>query len=219
MLIFVSFTASDQITEQFGPPEYSTSEVTSALLSTTSDHSTSSTSSMHYSMGTGYSPYPVRNLPRPQSPRGHLLTPVSLLNSSACSPVQPDADAMSPNSSSYDQPLYSLGRIYNAAGSVIAWNADDLVLPSLPAPNTALETGLPQVYPTVLCEHCGIEFKGKYGNGNLKRHLRERHSLLGTMKSKACRCCGQTYNRSDARRRHEWKKHRLSDARPNKRRA
>ncbi|KAF1840992.1 uncharacterized protein K460DRAFT_196161 [Cucurbitaria berberidis CBS 394.84] len=92
-------------------------------------------------------------------------------------------------------------------------------------------------YPPMVCNDCGTEFHGKYADllrtslqsrhsltlynryrqGNLRRHVRETHSLLKSAVGKACRVCKQVYNRTDAKRKHEWKKHRLPDAKPNKR--
>ncbi|KAF2027304.1 hypothetical protein EK21DRAFT_91600 [Setomelanomma holmii] len=59
-------------------------------------------------------------------------------------------------------------------------------------------------------------FSGKYGKGNLARHFREKHSEVQLSQGKVCRVCDKSYNRSDAKRKHEWKKHRLHDSRPNK---
>ncbi|EAT85371.1 hypothetical protein SNOG_06720 [Parastagonospora nodorum SN15] len=70
------------------------------------------------------------------------------------------------------------------------------------------------------CNICGKEFTGhlsRYGKGNLARHVREKH-LVQSVIGKVCRICKNVYNRADATRKHEWKKHRLQDARPNKRR-
>ncbi|KAH7414271.1 hypothetical protein DE146DRAFT_29044 [Phaeosphaeria sp. MPI-PUGE-AT-0046c] len=73
-------------------------------------------------------------------------------------------------------------------------------------------------YPREKCHICDKEFTGRYGRGNLSRHVREKHDLVQPMTGKVCRVCDQVYNRADAKRKHEWKKHRLPDARPNKRR-
>jgi hypothetical protein len=58
----------------------------------------------------------------------------------------------------------------------------------------------------------------RYGKGNLARHVRDKHSLVKSMIGKICRVCNKVYNRADARKKHEWKRHRLDDAKPNKRR-
>ncbi|CAO2650606.1 Nn.00g018980.m01.CDS01 [Neocucurbitaria sp. VM-36] len=73
-------------------------------------------------------------------------------------------------------------------------------------------------FPPEVCIQCGTKFTGSYRKGNLKRHVRERHSLFESLVGKACRICKQGFNRADAKRKHEWKKHRLLDAKPNKRR-
>lgn len=92
-------------------------------------------------------------------------------------------------------------------------------------------------FPREKCHICAKEFTGRsvtstqfypffnhltvfsrYGRGNLSRHIREKHDLVQPLTGKVCRVCDQVYNRADAKRKHEWKKHRLPDARPNKRR-
>ncbi|KAF1911769.1 hypothetical protein BDU57DRAFT_551821 [Ampelomyces quisqualis] len=73
-------------------------------------------------------------------------------------------------------------------------------------------------YPKESCKLCGLLFTGRYGKGNLARHIREKHGLVNSMIGKVCRVCKTVYNRADAKRKHEWKKHRLQDVKPNKRR-
>ena len=71
------------------------------------------------------------------------------------------------------------------------------------------------------CRICGKEFTGPYQNGNLRRHLRQIHPLALAMTEPSditCRECKKVYRRGDARRKHEWKKHRIEDAKPEKRR-
>ncbi|KAF2833243.1 hypothetical protein CC86DRAFT_7105 [Ophiobolus disseminans] len=72
--------------------------------------------------------------------------------------------------------------------------------------------------PKKVCPHCGQEFTGKYGKGNCARHVRQKHGLVTATIDKVCRVCEHVYNRADAKRKHEWKKHRMLDSRPNKRR-
>ncbi|KAF2472155.1 uncharacterized protein BDR25DRAFT_18865 [Lindgomyces ingoldianus] len=75
------------------------------------------------------------------------------------------------------------------------------------------------LFPPVACGICGSTFNGLYRNGNLKRHIRQMHADSVEVKpEKVCRACGKVFNRADARRKHEWKKHHFSDAKPNKRR-
>ncbi|KAH7093613.1 hypothetical protein FB567DRAFT_544949 [Paraphoma chrysanthemicola] len=73
-------------------------------------------------------------------------------------------------------------------------------------------------YPTETCLTCGDHFTGKYAKGNFARHCREKHGEIQTLHGKVCRVCEKTYNRADAKRKHEWKKHKLLDSRPAKRR-
>jgi hypothetical protein len=58
----------------------------------------------------------------------------------------------------------------------------------------------------------------RYAKGNCARHFRTKHALMIFTPDTECRVCKMVYNRADARRKHEWKKHRLLDSRPNKRR-
>ncbi|KAH7085714.1 hypothetical protein BKA63DRAFT_24316 [Paraphoma chrysanthemicola] len=73
-------------------------------------------------------------------------------------------------------------------------------------------------HPAETCPICGSQFTGKYAKGNFGRHYREKHSEVPTWHGKVCRVCGKTYNRGDAKRKHEWKKHKLLDSKPHKRR-
>lgn len=73
----------------------------------------------------------------------------------------------------------------------------------------------------ISCSICHQDFNGPYQKGNLKRHFRHTHyQESGTTDEldKICRACGNVYKRPDARRKHEWKKHRMEDAKPEKRR-
>lgn len=72
--------------------------------------------------------------------------------------------------------------------------------------------------PKLLCDYCDAVFNGQYQRGNQKRHTKRFHS--GTdpnIATHKCRICHAAYKRADARRKHEWKKHRLPDCRPEKR--
>ncbi|KAF2002952.1 hypothetical protein P154DRAFT_573761 [Amniculicola lignicola CBS 123094] len=66
------------------------------------------------------------------------------------------------------------------------------------------------------CDYCGKKFKGLYQKGNRARHIRLKHS--GNESKISCRVCDKEYKRADARRKHEWKKHRIPEAKPKKRR-
>lgn len=57
-----------------------------------------------------------------------------------------------------------------------------------------------------------------YGKGNLARHVRDKHGAVKSTNGKVCRVCYREYNRADAKKKHEWEKHHLEDARPKKRR-
>ncbi|KAH7080056.1 hypothetical protein BKA63DRAFT_234187 [Paraphoma chrysanthemicola] len=66
------------------------------------------------------------------------------------------------------------------------------------------------------CDYCKVTFTGRYGRGNCARHIRQQHSGRVTQLDSGCLCrvCKKQFNRQDARRKHEWKKHRLHDTRP-----
>lgn len=73
-------------------------------------------------------------------------------------------------------------------------------------------------YPAAICYYCSKSFTGKYGKGNCKRHVQQVHETVLDKLMHMCKVCFKTYNRADALRKHQWKKHRDADARPNKRR-
>ncbi|KAF2688353.1 hypothetical protein K458DRAFT_400558 [Lentithecium fluviatile CBS 122367] len=71
----------------------------------------------------------------------------------------------------------------------------------------------------IKCDLCSTKFKGTYQRGNLKRHMRLAHSrALRSNSFLECRSCPISYKRADARRKHEWKMHKIEDCRPEKRR-
>ncbi|KAF2267025.1 hypothetical protein CC78DRAFT_577558 [Lojkania enalia] len=71
---------------------------------------------------------------------------------------------------------------------------------------------------TLFCDQCSMPFTGKYRNGNRLRHIRSKHSTSATIASFAtklvCRVCKLRYKRTDARKKHEWEKHGIPDAKP-----
>ncbi|KAI4625214.1 uncharacterized protein J4E87_005060 [Alternaria ethzedia] len=71
--------------------------------------------------------------------------------------------------------------------------------------------------PLEHCNKCGKTFRGRYRKGNLRRHNLAFHSPLAVVVGSACRVCKKAYKRTDATRKHEWKKHRILDAMPKKR--
>lgn len=87
----------------------------------------------------------------------------------------------------------------------------------VPPPAYSPVSANPPQYPPAMCDHCNKVFTGKYGKGNLTRHIRQIHESLMGGAIHLCRICMKTYNRADALRKHQWKKHRDEDARPNKR--
>ena len=61
-----------------------------------------------------------------------------------------------------------------------------------------------KTYPLVACDHCEQQFTGQYAQGNMKRHVSQKHTLK---RNYTCRFCDKTYGRSDAVRNHERKMH------------
>ncbi len=84
--------------------------------------------------------------------------------------------------------------------------------PPLPTTNTQRR------YPPAICQQCGKVFTGKFGPGNRKRHVQHTHASIFERAIHACKVCMKTYNRADALRKHQWKKHRMEEVRPIKRR-
>ncbi|KAF2018994.1 hypothetical protein BU24DRAFT_458714 [Aaosphaeria arxii CBS 175.79] len=60
--------------------------------------------------------------------------------------------------------------------------------------------------PSMACDDCGEVFTGTYAKGNRTRHYKLKHMLL---EQSSCRECGVLFNRADACKNHEWKKHRI----------
>ncbi|KAF2632232.1 hypothetical protein BU25DRAFT_144969 [Macroventuria anomochaeta] len=72
-----------------------------------------------------------------------------------------------------------------------------------------------KIYDPVKCNQCDQEFAGKYGPGNLRRHVRHQHlTRRSTDIDLTCRLCKTSYKRSDALRSHLWRKHSLPEAKP-----
>jgi hypothetical protein len=56
-----------------------------------------------------------------------------------------------------------------------------------------------------------------YAKGNLARHVREKHERLNSAVKYPCSMCSRSYNRRDAQRKHEWKKHKIPESQSKKR--
>lgn len=86
-----------------------------------------------------------------------------------------------------------------------------------PTPKEDDDSGEP-----LYCEICHKAFTGRYRRGNKKRHVNNMHcATLDVPPERICRepSCRKVFNRADATRKHEWKKHVFEDARPEKRAA
>ncbi|OSS49940.1 hypothetical protein B5807_06287 [Epicoccum nigrum] len=84
----------------------------------------------------------------------------------------------------------------------------------LPPPSTNTQ----RRYKPSVCQYCGKVFTGKFGPGNCKRHVQQTHETIVDQAMHLCKLCRKEYRRADALRKHQWKKHRLEDAKPRKRR-
>lgn len=68
------------------------------------------------------------------------------------------------------------------------------------------------------CKWCHQVFTGKYSRGNCARHIHQKHrGVTNDNPQHLCRVCKREFNRKDAKRKHEWKQHRLPDCQPSKR--
>ena len=66
------------------------------------------------------------------------------------------------------------------------------------------------------CDYCQKTFIGYYQRGNLRRHFKSCHSNAAITADRICRVCENPFKRSDARKKHEWRKHKLLSAEPTK---
>lgn len=110
---------------------------------------------------------------------------------------------------------------YNESQLLPAIHVHDVTGPSaaeLPPPAYSSIAASPFQYPPAVCEQCNKVFTGKFGKGNLTRHVRQIHESPMGGAIHICRFCMKTYNRADALRKHSWKKHRDAESKPNKRR-
>lgn len=77
------------------------------------------------------------------------------------------------------------------------------------------------VFPILSCGQCDGSFRGQYAKGNMSRHMRSKHpsSTNGVIEPEdlICRKCKSGFKRPDARKKHEWKQHRIHDVKPKKR--
>ncbi|KAH7357544.1 hypothetical protein BKA66DRAFT_473124 [Pyrenochaeta sp. MPI-SDFR-AT-0127] len=87
-------------------------------------------------------------------------------------------------------------------------------LQEIPPPQLPLP---PKTTPAdvTICETCGTEFTGVYRRGNCRRHVKQYHSKLRAGQTLySCRLCKAEFRRHDAKRKHEWRRHRIPDAKP-----
>lgn len=120
-------------------------------------------------------------------------------------PYSPTVSDRSPTQSQLTQPL-RIGK------------AEDYVPELEPIVNTEFLTD------TIFCwvPGCNPKFTGEYRKGNLQRHLKSNHPelLLGMGKSPGdpeklrCSMCPQVFKRSDARKKHEHRKHHIGPKPP-----
>jgi ankyrin repeat protein len=87
---------------------------------------------------------------------------------------------------------------------------------ALPSNTVDAETWISEASGFTHCDHCGAKFTGRYQRSSYARHVRQQHSEKEVQISANCVCriCAQQFKRQDARRRHEWDKHKLPDTKP-----
>lgn len=73
------------------------------------------------------------------------------------------------------------------------------------------------LFPPVKCGCCNAVFTGKFSKGNLKRHIKHKHAAAPVLFPCRDLSCQKVYKRDCAQRNHEWKKHRMLDVKPEKR--
>ena len=139
-------------------------------------------------------------------PNGHVLSqlPNPSLQAQSCFEKQRQLAAAQQHPTSQQR-----RHTYNDAPPAYCPSVPDLQPPTL---------NPQQQYPPAVCQQCGKIFTGKYGPGNCKRHVQQTHGSMLDRAIHMCKVCMKMYNRADALRKHQWKKHRLEEARPNKRR-
>lgn len=126
--------------------------------------------------------------------------------------------ALSPQTHIHHEPHTSTktSQCANTQHSLAYNEAPPAYSPIVPDPQPT--TNPQRRFAPAACQHCEKVFTGKYGPGNLKRHVRQAHGSIMDRARHICTSCMKTYNRADALRKHSWKKHRQETARPNKRR-
>ncbi|KAF2849476.1 hypothetical protein T440DRAFT_127639 [Plenodomus tracheiphilus IPT5] len=60
---------------------------------------------------------------------------------------------------------------------------------------------------TVTCAHCGTQFRGRFRQGNLARHVKHSHGATRPRYHCLAHGCDKTFNRTDARLKHTRKQH------------
>ena len=77
----------------------------------------------------------------------------------------------------------------------------------------------PHSLDVLICDICEVSFSGIFKRGNLNRHNRNTHASTPNIvpPNRICRRCGLIFQRTDARKKHEWKQHRIIDSKPEKR--
>lgn len=125
---------------------------------------------------------------------------------------------------SYTPPQASMSR-WEAPGARVAENQIQRTTDAAPAPAgrrraKRLSIGCATIFSPLPCGYlfCDKAFNGPYQKGNRKRHHKQKHGSIPALYRCRDPICSAEYKRDDARRKHEWKKHRMSDSRPEKRR-
>jgi hypothetical protein len=118
--------------------------------------------------------------------------------------------------SSYDDISTSPSRTSSINPSLAHFAPYSTTLDGTPPRPLTMDHASEEAFLPLECNECKATFNGKYQKGNLRQHVRRSHPNLTT--SYPCRFCRRVYYRADAKRKHEWKKHKIEDCRPRKRR-
>lgn len=117
-----------------------------------------------------------------------------------------------------------LPQAWDIAAAHVAQRKEDEMEPDVSPVHTERQKPMrssiscPKLFTPLACGQCEKTFTGAYQKVNRSRHIKHHHST--TRRIFRCRdpTCSAEYKRDDARRKHEWKKHRNEESKPEKRR-
>lgn len=148
------------------------------------DHwSSYGSSSMHAS-----SPSPLQRGSHQAMPQQNMQTPVALVYASDTSQNGVEPTLIAPAMHGLVAAVVDLGYV---------------------SPPTRTSAQPPLAPSAIQCLHCEQTFTGAWNIGNRERHVRLKHrNPEESNQDLTCQSCGKNYRRKDAKKKHEWKKHR-----------